>query len=77
MAQTTLKVSDVLTLLGQRCLGTYQLGVKYGYARGYESGHEVGVNKALRISQDDLEEMQKRRVEMENDENLIKKMDEI
>ena len=54
----------------------YRSGLKYGYVRGYESGHEAGVHKALGISQDDLEEMRKRAVEMEIDEMIIKKMDE-
>lgn len=55
---------------------TYRSGLKYGYVRGYESGYEAGVHKILKISQDDLEEMRKRAVEMEIDEMIIKKMDE-
>ena len=46
--QLSLKVSDVLALLGQRCLGTYQLGIK-DYGLGI-TDYGVGMELGLRIT---------------------------
>jgi len=45
------------------------------YVRGYQSGHEGGVHKALGITGEDASDIRERAVEMEMDEMLIKKMD--
>jgi len=60
------------------CIGSlaYRSGVLYGYVRGYESGHEEGVHRALGITPDDARDIHDRAIEMEMDEMLIKKMDE-
>ena len=53
----------------------YRAGVNYGFVRGYEDGHTMGVRKAFGISRDDASDMHERAIEMEMDEMLIKGLD--
>jgi hypothetical protein len=54
----------------------YRSGILYGYVRGYQSGHEEGVHKALGLQSEEAIELNQRAVEMEVDEHLVKKMNE-
>lgn len=53
----------------------YLAGHQEGFTRGYEDGHTVGVNKALGIREEELDDLNERSTEMQIDENLIKRMD--
>lgn len=54
----------------------YRQGVYYGFARGFQDGHEEGVHRLLSISPDDASEISERATEMEMDERLIQKLEE-
>jgi hypothetical protein len=54
---------------------SYRYGVWYGYTRGFEYGHEKGVEKVLGISAVESTEMHKRATEMAVDERLIQRLD--
>lgn len=51
----------------------YRSGVSYGYVRGYETGHEEGVYKALRISTEEAVEIDEYANEMEIAEIIQKR----
>jgi hypothetical protein len=73
--QSFVRIAAVVVLA--YCIGqlAYRSGVLYGYVRGYESGHEEGIHKALGVPTEEAAELGQRAIEMEMDENLIKKMD--
>ena len=54
----------------------YRLGVYFGFARGFQQGHEEGVHRALGISPEEASEISEKATEMEMDDRLIKKLDE-
>ena len=54
----------------------YRLGVYYGFARGYQDGHERGVHRVLKLSPEEERDIDERAIEMEMEERLIKTLDE-
>jgi len=66
-------VNEIALLAALYCTGQlcYRAGVQYGYIRGYESGHEGGVHKALGITSEDAKEIHESAIEMKMDEMLI------
>jgi hypothetical protein len=50
--------------------------VNYGFVRGYEDWHTMGVRKAMGVTPEDAEDSRKRAVEMEMDDMLVKGLDE-
>jgi hypothetical protein len=72
-------ISEIALLFAIYCTGQlcYRAGVQYGYIRGYESGHEGGIHKVLGITSEDAKDIRERAVEMEMDEMVLNKWDEV
>ena len=74
--QYFLRIVGLVALIYCTAQLAYRSGVSYGYVRGYESGHEEGIHKALGVPSEEAADLRQRATEMEMDEMLIKKMDE-
>ena len=56
---------------------SYRLGVYYGFMRGYQEGHQLGVHRVLGISDEQAGEINERATEMEIDDKLVKSLDKL
>ncbi len=54
-----------------------KLGHREGYAEGYRDGYGEGIDKAFGIDDEEAGDIEDRALEMELDERLIKKWDEM
>jgi hypothetical protein len=53
----------------------FRIGHQEGFARGFEDGNSSGVDKALGIAAEDMNDILERSIEMQIDDSIIKSMD--